>query len=101
MCVHTYSNCLLPEQVLQKSLSRTLVQIDEKYAEGDETGAVPPHLVNQKLGNRQQVLIGGGKTFGAWIMTEMLAKVKQLAYLHVVTYTHACIHTYIHTYIHT
>jgi hypothetical protein len=35
---------------------------------------VPPHAVNVKLGNRQHVMIGGGKSFGAYTMTEILAK---------------------------
>jgi hypothetical protein len=64
---------LYPKQMLQKNLSRTVKEIDAKYAEDDANGMVPPHLVNQKLGNRQQVLIGGGKSFGSWVMTEMLA----------------------------
>jgi hypothetical protein len=35
---------------------------------------VPPHLVNLKLGNRQFVTLGGGRSFGTWTMTEILAK---------------------------
>ena len=35
---------------------------------------VPPHMVNAKLGNRQHVLIGNGKSFGTWTMTEILAR---------------------------
>jgi hypothetical protein len=72
-CIHTIT-VPLREQMLRKHLSQALTQIDTKYADGDGNGKVPSHLVNQKLGNRQEVLIGGGKSFGSWVMTELLAK---------------------------
>ncbi len=60
--------------MLKKELARIIEERDTSFAvENDGRTVVPPHLINAKLGNRQHVMIGGGKSFGTWTMTEILA----------------------------
>jgi hypothetical protein len=62
-------------QALAKELTSLKKERDQGSTEaGRGRLVVPPHLVNVKLGNRQHVMIDGGKSFGTWTMTEILAK---------------------------
>ncbi len=62
-------------QALAKELIRLKKERDEASIDADRgLVVVPPHLVNLRLGNRQHVMIDGGKSFGTWTMTEILAK---------------------------
>jgi hypothetical protein len=67
-----YSLCL---QTLEKELSRLIREHDEQAIVKQEGRIViPPHLINVRLGNRQHVMVGGGRSFSSWTMTEILAK---------------------------